>query len=359
MNVSYRVISASELDAGLIENWHTIQSRNPVFASPYFRPEFTQLVGNVRNDVRIAIIENNGRIAGFFPFQRSRLGAGTPVAGPLSDYHGVIAPPDAAWNIHPLMQAAKLSTWNFNHLVDATGRFEPHVVSRTSSPQIDLSAGYEQYAQARREAGSDYIKKTEGLARKLGRDVGEVQFSLHEAGDAPINQLIQWKSAQYRSSKLPDAFSVRWTGDLLRRISRTQAASFAGVCSVLRVNEKIIAVHLGMRSASVLHYWFPVYDPAFAKFSAGIILLLRMAEALAGTGVKIIDLGQGISQYKQRLMTNEVAMSTGCVELPSLLAAARRAQRLAEIKAGGKGIAALLNLPLKAIRRIERTRKYR
>lgn len=358
MSATYRVIAASELDATLLDAWREIQSRNSIFSSPYFCPEFTQLTGEVRNDVRIVVIENDGHVAGFFPFQRSFLSMGKPVGGPLSDYHGVIAGPDAEWEIKPLMQAAGLSVWSFNHLVDGAGKFDSHISVRTTSPQIDLGAGYEHYVETRRKAGSDYIRKTEGLARKLEREFGQIQFTLHDPGRKTIDQLIRWKSAQYRDARLTDAFSVPWTGELLNRISQTQAAGFAGVCSVLRLGNRMIAIHSGMRSSNLLHYWFPAYDQTFAKFSPGIILLLRMAKSLENTGVRTIDLGHGSAQYKQRLMTHEVPINIGYVERPSLGATIRRIQRIAEAKADNHGMAAVLRMPLKAIRRIERTLKY-
>jgi len=95
MSVSYRVIAAHELDAGLVAAWRSIQEREPRFESPYFCPEFTRAVGAVRDDVRVVVIENDGRPAGFFPHQRAAWGRGSPVGGPVSDYHGVIAASDA------------------------------------------------------------------------------------------------------------------------------------------------------------------------------------------------------------------------------------------------------------------------
>ena len=359
MSVRYRVIAASELAGTLLDAWRTMQARDALFSSPYFCPEFTQLTGQVRGDVRVIVIENDGRIVGFFPCQRSFLGMGKPVGGALSDYHGVITEPASEWEIEPLLRAAKLSAWSFNHLVDETRKFDPHVIARTTSPQIDLGVGYSQYVQGRRDAGTDYIKKTEGLARKLGREVGELRFTLHESGGEALEQLIQWKSAQYRQAHLPDAFDVPWTSDLLHRIAETHTDNFTGVCSVLRAGERIVAIHMGMRSAHVLHYWFPAYDPEFAKFSAGIILLLRMAEALAAIGVLTIDLGEGKSQYKERLMTGEVPLQAGFVELPSLLSVARRMQRKAETRTTRDGMPAILRLPFRVIRRVERALKYR
>jgi CelD/BcsL family acetyltransferase involved in cellulose biosynthesis len=84
-----------------------------------------------------------------------------------------------------------------------------------------------------------------------------------------------------------------------------------------------------------------------------------MAETLASMGVRTIDLGEGMSQYKQRLMTGEVTLQKGFVELPSLLATVRRLQRTTEAHAARRELPAILRLPLRAIRRFERTMKYR
>src|SRR5258705_6318813 len=143
MSVNYFLIKTEDLDAGLIAAWRSIQEREPCFESPYFCPEFTQALGNVRDDVRVVVIENDGRPAGFFPHQRAPWRRGSPVGGPLSDYHGVIAAPQAEWEVIQLMRAARLSVWSFDHLVDPSGRFTPYVTaSAAASPQIHL-AGFE------------------------------------------------------------------------------------------------------------------------------------------------------------------------------------------------------------------------
>src|SRR5688572_20871378 len=135
MSTSYRLIAAHELDAGLQAAWRSIQEREPRFESPYFCPEFTRAAGRVRDDVRVVVIENGGRPAGFFPHQRAAWGRGSPVGGPLSDYHGVIAAPEAEWSVAELMRAARLAVWTFDHLVDTCGKFAPHVTASAASPQ--------------------------------------------------------------------------------------------------------------------------------------------------------------------------------------------------------------------------------
>lgn len=75
MGITYRLIAPKEFDATLMDAWRAIQSKSHVFASPYFCPEFTQLVADVRDDVRVVVIENAGRPVGFMPYQRSFRGA--------------------------------------------------------------------------------------------------------------------------------------------------------------------------------------------------------------------------------------------------------------------------------------------
>jgi CelD/BcsL family acetyltransferase involved in cellulose biosynthesis len=334
MSGEYFLINVEDLDSGLVAAWRSIQEREPRFESPYFCPEFTRAVGAVRDDVRVVVIENDGRPAGFFPHQRAAWGRGSPVGGALSDYHGVIAAPQARWSVAELMRAAGLSVWSFDHLVDPTGRFAPYVTaSAAASPQIDLASF---------EPPPDFARK----ARKLAREVGELSFSLH--APESLACMFQWKSEQYRASGLTDAFGVAWTGQLVRRLMEIETPAFAGTCSVLRAGDEIVAVHAGMRSRNVLHWWFPTYSAAHAAYSPGILLLLRIAAAL-GSGK--IDLGKGDARYKRSLMTGAAPLREGSVELPSLAATARRLRRLAEARSEWQ-------LPLRALRRLERARRF-
>ena len=359
MSTGYRLISAKELDAGLLQTWRDIQATQESFQSAFFCPEFTLAVAAVRTDVRVVVIECDGRPVGFFPHQRGRWGRGRPVGGPLSDYHGVLIRPGAEWSLPALMRAARLSTWAFDHLVGDPGPFSPYWSADSSSPQIDLTAGYAAYVRRRREAGSDYIPKTEGLARKLGRDIGELRFKFHDSHSEVLPQLMAWKRDQYLRARTTNVFGVPWTGQLLRFIANERTSDFAGVCSVLRVGDRIVAAHMGMRSRTSIHYWFPAYDPDLAKYSAGIILLLRLAEAAADLGVRTLDMGKGDSQYKQRLMTGSAPIAEGVVRLPSLWGALSGLRERAEAVHTRGGIGKALLLPLKLVRRIERSHRFR
>ncbi len=358
MATRYRLIRARELDASLEAAWRAIQDSQPHFRSPYFCPEFTRLVASVRRDASLVVIENAGRPVGFFPFQRSRLDGGKPIGGPLSDYHGVIAEAGSDWSPEDLLRAARLGAWSFDHLVDPDGRFAAHTTGQATSPTMDLAGGYPKYAEDKRAAGSDFIRKTEGLARKLAREAGELSFQLNEPG-AALDQLMRWKSIQYREADLPDAFAVAWTRKLLHRLARTRGETgFAGLCSVLRAGDRVVAVHMGMRSSTELHYWFPAYDPEFAKYSPGGILLLRLAETLAEQGVRFIDLGKGDSPYKQRLMTDAVPLMEGYVERPCLVSSVRQWLRSGKARAEQGTLPTAERFALRVLNRIRWRTRY-
>jgi CelD/BcsL family acetyltransferase involved in cellulose biosynthesis len=329
-------LTVDELDAPLIGAWRSIQARHDIFASPYFCPEFVQAVASVRRDVRVVVIENGGRPAGFFPHQRAAWGRGRPVGGPLSDYHGVIAERGSDWSVPGLMRAAGLAAWSFDHLVDDSDRFAAYVTAHAESPQMDMSEGFEHYLRQLGDPPSDAARK----ARKLAREAGELSFSLHEPQGAALDWLLERKREQYRRTGLADVFGVAWTGALLRRIMALQSEGFAGVCSVLRAGGRIVAAHAGMRSRDMLHWWFPSYAGQYAAYSPGILLILRIAQAAAGAGIRTIDLGKGDSRYKRSLMNRVAELREGRAEVPSLLGNARRL------------------LPPRLVRRLERALRF-
>lgn len=300
-----------ELGAAEFAAWGTLQEADPQLASPFFRPEFAAAVARVRDDVRVAVIERAGACVGFFPFQKGAFSVGHPVGGPLSDAHGFILGRETASKPGQIVRACGLAEWRFDHLPAGQAAALPGLHTSTESPIMDLAQGYEAYASARRAAGSEQILKTSGLLRKMERDLGPVRFTLHTPEPELLRTLRGWKSAQYRASGKVDIFSIGWVGQAVETLHATSGAGFASVLSVLWLGDRPLAAHLGLRSRTVWHYWLPAYDPAFAKYSPGLILLLKMAEHAAALGVSTIDLGVGRALYKQRLMSGTIPLAEG------------------------------------------------
>ena len=139
---------------------------------------------------------------------------------------------------------------------------------------------------------------------------------------------MKWKLDRYGSWGYTDVLAVDWARRLLERIHATQTTGFAGVLSVLYAGGDLVAAHMGMRSRTLWHYWFPAYNPKYARYSPGLILLLKMAERAEAEGLSRIELGGPDDYlYKRRLMNSEIAIAEGAVERTSIVTTARRWRR--------------------------------
>ena len=134
--MKYEVIHVRELEPDLVTRWGEIQQSDSELASPYFRPEFTQALGAVRDDVRVGILEDGGRIVGFFPFHHSRGGLARPIGLGLSDYHGVIVDKNAEWTAEELLRGCNLVRWEFDHLLASQKQFSDFHDQVSGSPII-------------------------------------------------------------------------------------------------------------------------------------------------------------------------------------------------------------------------------
>ncbi len=321
------LFKGSSLPADILAAWTRLQRSNPSLASPYFSPAYTQTVAAARDDVEVAVMGNAGRVEAIFPFERRAKNMAGPVGSFISDYHGLISEPNFSFAPKQLLRSCNLVAWNFNYLPVNQISFSQYFLEQYRSPIIDLSSGYEAYVKERREAGTEQIKKNGNLFRRLEREVGPVRFVAHSPEPAQLSQLIAWKTDQFRHNGWQDIFSLPWVRNTVEAIHAIQTPEFAGMLSLLYAGDKLVAAHFGMRSATVWHYWFPSYAPAFSKYSPGVMLLLKMAEDSAALGISTIDLGCGEHSYKERLMNGFVTTAKGSVERPALITLPRILRR--------------------------------
>ena len=318
------VFPARQLPVHHIENWSRILKGEPQLDSAFFRPEFTQLVGSVRDDVEVAVLESDGTPVGYFPFQRGRRNVGLPVVGKLSEFHGLIAPSWLKWNADQLIRDSGLSAWQYDHLLASQRPFQEFTWNGSASPYMDLRNGYESYVQAKRNSGSSAVSQVMRKRRKIEREVGPLRFEYHTTDPSALMCLVDWKTTQYRRTKRNNIFANNWVMALLKACQSTQTENFAGVMSVLYVREQPIAVHLGLQSNTAFHIWFPAYSREYDKYSPGLILLLHMAEHVAASGIHRIDFGKGPERYKASFKTGDWALAEGAVDHRPLMVVLRR-----------------------------------
>jgi CelD/BcsL family acetyltransferase involved in cellulose biosynthesis len=326
--MNFTILEASMMKADLIETWRQLQDSNSDLSSPFFCPEFTLVVASARDDVRVAIIEDRGSIAGFFPFEVNHSGFGKPVGAGLSDYQGIICSPGFQCDALELVRACGLIAWDFDHLVAAEQCFLKFQRRIRSSPLIDLTRGFDAYKQERSAAGSDLFKEIARKARLVEREVGKLRFVAKSSDDSVFRSVLSWKSAQLARMKVADISARPWVLNTLNSIRTAYFPAFAGMLSVLYAGDTPIAGHFGMRSKTVWHWWLTAYAPEYSRYSPGSILLYKMAEAAASEGIRVIDLGKGQARYKERFKNGEALVAEGSVERGFLLKFVRKIGRV-------------------------------
>lgn len=133
---------------------------------------------------------------------------------------------------------------------------------------------------------------------------GTVEIDLHTPVEKGFDELL-------------DVYDRRWadrdweqglfSSDSLREFAREAAASMAeqGVVwlSTLRLDGRPIAACLGYRVGDAYLYHKPAFDPVYAKFGPGHILLSEVVAACLASGVTEFNLGRGEGGYKSRWAT--------------------------------------------------------
>jgi len=267
-------------------------------------------------NVEVAVGHHAGQLKAILPYQRCANGVARPVGLGINDAHGVLLCSGVEFQFNELLRACQLRRFTFHSSpVDApsVNEFE---AGRTRSFLADLTVdpqGYEHFLRSHNSTIDRQGQKT----RKLARQVGPIRFEFDCRDPAMIGRLLELKRSQYRRTYTFDIFSVSWLRKLLYQLHADNSTQPRGILSVLCAGEQPVALHFGMLEGDLIHYWFPVYDPAYSFGSPGTELFLQVAREAANRGVTAIDMGYGEQAYKEKLTNVISEMSYGVMD-PSL-----------------------------------------
>ena len=320
--IEYRIVRPNELTSDEVACWCRMQQSNKQLDSPFFRPEYVQAVAKVRDDVNVTVVSDASGPRAFFPFQVDSHGHAQSVGGKICEFQGVICNNDTEFSVVDIIRKSGIAVWRFDHLLANQQFFKRFFTRESHSPFMDLTKGFDEFLQ-RGIAKTGTYQSTRRKQRKLIREVGPLRFEFHTLQSNVIDHLIEWKTAQYLRTETLNFFAYPWIVDLLRTLQHTNTEHFAGVVSALFCNDKLIAVHHGIRSRDVLHIWFPAYNREFEKYSPGLILLLELAKGAAVRGIARIDFGKGDERYKASLKSGETPVCVGSVDTRPIMGSIR------------------------------------
>ena len=351
--LSAQLRTIGSLDARDRTAWLRFRDADPALASPYFALEFAETLAAVRDDTRILVLSRDGTPAGYLPLHVPRSGIARPIAGPMGDHHGLITDdPGLALDAALSEQSFGLFAYH-GALANQTAFRNFAREAATPSWYADLGAGYDAYLADLADADAKAMRNLRARQRKLDALGDRVVFRADDRRREALDALLTLKRGQYRATGAMDIFKAGWTNALIDRLFADRTAALGGVLSTLEIDGQLAAGHFGMRSQSVLHYWFPAYDPAFSGYGPGLALFLRLAEALSDDGIRQIHLGPGDYDFKKRLSNRHFDVVQGQIGQASLVNAWVSGLQLADRMARALPLGRASYWPGKALRRID------
>ena len=216
-----------------------------------------------------------------------------------------------------LLSVLGLSRFQYDHLPADLAMFSRHIEYDDTCSLVDISAGFDDYLARKQKESGKSIRQAMRKARKLSREAGPLRFTLHEPDSEDLlNTLAQWKKVQLEERNFADIFSDSWVNRMIRSLLALESSECRGCLSSLYAGDSLVALHLGVHNEHTLSSWIPTHNPAFTKYSPGMLLHLELFRSAAESGLKTIDLGRGENQLKTGLRTHTRTQIVGSVRNP-------------------------------------------
>jgi len=306
------VLAWEELGEQHRVRWQNLRQTQREQSSPFFSCPFIDAVQAARGDVLVAVLRDHRQAVGYLPFHRIGSVA-LPVGRYFNDAHGVIMHPKTQVDWPWLLRQCELKAFDFHAWAGACETLDPgclHGTIESFSTQIGIDSA-QPLASIEREHKT--MRKQDQKSRKMARERGPLSVEIDCRDVGLVEQTIQWKRDQYRRTCILDLFTPTWTRDLMHHLHQAPVDGARGMLSVLRAGEQVVAAHYGLFEDGQLHYWFPTYDPHYARYSPGTALFKEILRAGPACGITSIDMGYGAQPYKRKQTNTITTVAHGCI----------------------------------------------
>ncbi|MET0545187.1 MAG: GNAT family N-acetyltransferase [Caulobacterales bacterium] len=347
------VVRPRDLGDAEIARWQTLQSADAETRSPFLSPGWAKIVDSVRPDIRVAVIEDAGRIVGFFPAQRTSRFAAMGCGTPLCDYEGVVGEPNLNVNPVALARALRVDRIDFAFVPTKQHNFAQLSKETVVSHVLDLSGGIGAFFEQRKKEGSSTFRDAPKKRRRMQRELGEVRFEPRIKNAAAFEQMLAWKRAQTERTGQPDIYGRKWVREVLDRVFASDSPDCNGYFMSLYAGDRLIGAMLNLGSQEVAHAWITAYDSTLEQYSPGLVMWMDFLQDAGAQGYKELDYGAGDYRFKVATANVQRPLMNGFAARPSMAAVVRGAEYAIRKKLESQDFGKWSAMPGKAMRRLD------
>ena len=305
--VKCEILPAQELGSARLQAWEQLLTHSPICKNPNLSPWFAMALSPHRA-TQVGMVWEQDRLMAVLPFHVIEDGKCEALALGVSDYHGPLFHRD--WHL-PYLEIYRLlgiREYRFNNLL---AHHQINGVTWQPSHLINLAKGEAGDRWELRNRRSGLWQQMQYQLRRLSREVGTVTFVPQVQSHELLDLLISWKRHQYCRTKVSDDFDMPWNQPFLHELLETKERSCKGMLSGLFAGGQPLAFDMGTCSPHSLQTCYTAYDPEYAGYSPGSLLLFCLIGYCIEESIPLLDLGKGDEAYKQRWTNDQLFVAEG------------------------------------------------
>ena len=275
--------------------WSEFLAVRPDLQGPYFDVRYVQAIGASVPGAGVLRLYCGNRVAGFFAYQK-RGSVLLPMGAPLSDYHGVISEPGLVVDFDRLLKVTGTRHLEFQGWVGPITDKAPSL--QLTRRVADASDGFDAWWAACDAVHHKFFKNIGRCQRNVEKDFGGFDFSWERVTPEVMDWVIGLKREQYKKTGMHDVFGCGWTRALLDSLACVDSPDFGLRAGVFRHQGQLVAAEISLVQGEACHLWFPTYDPAYGRYSVGILLTVAIIRNTESLGIRRFDFGTGGEDYK-------------------------------------------------------------
>ena len=303
------VVRPGDLGPGEASLWARFQKSCPELQNPFFSLTFAQVVDRYRPNARVAVVEDDGTIQAFLPFDVGPQRIGMPIGDPMNNLQGFVSE-GATIDARRVIRKSGLRGWRYTAAPSGQRALAAHHYRGTlvEASLIDLSAGTSPISPAGPRS-SPMISRQQW--RSLERRVGSASLEWGSTASSTSGSSSTGRVARYGGTR--ELFAEAAARSILEELSASSSEECGGVVTVLRAGDQVLAVSSSLTCPGIVSGWFMGHDHEMRKFSPGKLVLLATAEEAARRHITRFELGAGQDPYKSRVTNGSYPVAGGAV----------------------------------------------